>query len=76
MIKLKLILVGGDLLVKPEILRMESALNAILRQEQEGIKICSRAKWLEEGEVPSTYFFKLSCERFDCNFVASIYDPN
>ena len=76
LIKLKSILVGSDLSVKPEIHRLESALNAILRQEQEGIKVCSHAKWLEEDEVPSRYFFKLGRERFDRNFVASIYDPN
>ena len=43
---------------------------------RDGIKIRSRAKWLEEGEAPSRYFFKLGRERFDRNFVSSIYDPN
>lgn len=69
-------LVAGDLSVKSEILDLESSLNAIFRRKQDGIKIRSRAKWLEEGEVPSRYFFKLGRERFDRNLVSSIYDPN
>jgi len=76
LVKLKSKLVNGDLSVKPEILELESALNAIFRREQEGMKIRSRAKWLEEGEVPSRYFFKLGRERFDRNYVSSILDSN
>ena len=76
LVKLKSIFVGGDLSVKPRIFELESALSAILRREQEGIKIRSRARWLEEGEVPSRYFFKLGRERFERNFVSSIYDSN
>ena len=76
LIALKSKLVAGDPSVKSEILDLESSLNAIFRREQDGIKIRSRAKWLEEGEAPSRYFFKLGRERFDRNFVSSIYDPN
>ena len=76
LIKLKSNLVNGDLSVKPEILELESALNAIFRREQEGMKIRSRAKWLEEGEVPSRYFFKLGRERFDRNYVSSILNSD
>lgn len=76
LIKLKSRLVSGDVSVKPEILELESALNAIFNQELEGIKIRSRAEWLEEGEKPSRYFFKLGRERFDQNCVFSIYDSS
>ena len=74
LIKLKFRLVNGDLSVRSEILELESALNAIFTRESEGIKIRSRARWLEEGEKPSRFFFKLGRERFDRNFVFSIYN--
>ncbi len=76
LIKLKSRLVAGNLSVKPEILELESALNAVFRQELDGIKIRSRAKWIEEGEKPTSFFFKLCRERFDRNFVYSIYDSS
>ena len=74
LIKLKSRLLNGDLSVKPEILELESALNAVFRQELDGIKIRSRAKGVEEGKKPSSFFFKLCRERFDQNFVCSIYN--
>ena len=76
LVKLKFKLVNGDDSVKPEILQAESELSAIFRQELDGIKIRSRAKWLEEGEKPSRFFFKLGRERFDRNFVYSMHDLN
>ena len=76
LIKLKSKLVNGNLSVKPEILESESALNVIFRQELDGIKIRSRVQWIEEGEMPSRFFFKLGRERFDRNFVSLMYDSN
>ncbi len=70
LINLKNALVNGDDSVKAEILELESSLDTIFRKEQEGIKIRSRAKWIEEGEKPSRFFFKLAREKFDKNFVA------
>ena len=76
LVKLKFRLVNGDDSVKSEILELESELSAIFRQELDGIKICSWAKWLEEGETPSHFFFKLGREGFDRNFVSSMYNLN
>ena len=76
LIKLKSRLAAGNLSVKPEILELESALNAVFRQELDGIKIRSRTKWIEEGEKPTSFFFKLCRERFDRNFVYSMYDSS
>ena len=54
--------------VKAEIFLTETDLNAIYMQEMEGFKIRSRAQWLEQGEVPSRYFFQLEHERvFKCS---------
>ena len=76
LVKLKFRLVNGDDSVKSEILELESELGAIFRQELDGIKIRSRAKWLEEGEARSRFFFKLGRERFDRNVVYAMYDFN
>ena len=76
MIKIKSRLVNGNLSVKPGILELESALNAVFRQELDSIKIRSQPKWAEEGEKPSSFFFKLCHERFDWNFVCSIYNSS
>ena len=76
LIKFKSRLVNGNLSVKPEILELESAFNAVFQQELGSIKIHSCAKWIEEGEKPSSFFFKLCHERFDWNFVCFVYDSS
>ena len=65
LINLKKLLMNGENSVKAEILELESMLNTTFKKEQEGIKIRSRAKWIEEGETPSRFFFKLEREKFD-----------
>lgn len=42
----------------------------------DGVKIRSQTQWLEQGEKPSRFFFKLERERIERNFVKSIFDPN
>ena len=74
LIKLKNLLVGGDFSVKAEIFELKSALGTLFRREQEGGKLRSRAKWIEEGEKLSRFFFKLARERFDKSHVYSIYE--
>ena len=69
---LKNCLVNGDNTVGSEIHELESALNSLFNRELEGAKIRSRAKWLEEGETPSHYFFKLERQKHEKNFVGSI----
>ena len=69
-------LVTGDESVKSEIVELESLLNAVFIKQQEGVKIRSRAKWLEEGEKPSRFFFKLEREKFDKSLVYSVYNAN
>lgn len=70
LICLKSALVAGDSSVKSEIFRTETDLNAIYMQEMEGFKIRSRAQWLEQGEVPSQYFFQLECS------IESVYNTD
>ena len=76
LIRLKSALVAGDSSVKAEIFRTETDLNAIYMQEMEGFKIRSRAQWLEQGEIPSRYFFQLERERVSKCSIDSIYNAD
>ena len=40
-----------------EINSLESALSYLISKEAEGAKIRSKAKWIEEGEKPTRFFF-------------------
>lgn len=62
---------SGDLDATSRVRDLESALSSLISKESEGAKIRSRAKWLEEGEKPTRYFFRLQTKRaaknsFDC----------
>ena len=56
LIRLRQRLVDGDESVQPLITDAESNLKSLYIREFEGVKIRSRAKWLEEGERPTRYF--------------------
>ena len=58
------------------IISIESCLAALNDSAMEGVKTRSRAQWLEEGEKPSRYFFKLEKERMEKNYVKSIYNSD
>jgi len=45
-------------------------------QEAEGAKIRSRAQWIEEGEKPTRYFFRLENKRAAKNSFVSLFDVN
>ena len=67
---------AGENSLAPEIASCESQLAANVSRSLEGAKIRSRVQWLEDGEKPSRYFFKLEKERSEKNFVNSILDAN
>ena len=69
-------LVQGDVNIASEIASLESQLKVLMLKELEGSKIRSRVQWLEEGEKPTRYFFKLERERFERNFISSIFDSD
>ena len=54
----------------------ESALSSLISREAEGAKIRSRAKWIEEGEKPTRYFFRLEKQRAEKNSFDSIVDTD
>ena len=76
LVSLKRRLTSGDSTVATEISRLESELKALISRELEGSKVRSRARWLEDGERPTRYFFKLEHERVARNSVTSILDSN
>lgn len=49
--------------VGDELLKMEGDLKALVTEEFEGVKVRSRAEWIEDGEKPSRFFFSLMRER-------------
>ena len=59
-----------------EIKNAESKLLSIVQREAEGAKIRSRAQWIEEGEKPTRYFFRLEKKRAEKNNFASLFDQN
>ena len=67
-------LVRGDTSASAEIIALEARLFALFSFEIEGVKMRSRARWIEEGEKPSRYFFRLEQERIEKNRVISMYD--
>lgn len=76
LIKLKRQLIQGSSFVVPEILFTEAQLAALADRSWSGVKIHSRAQWLEEGEKPSRFFFKLERERVEQYSVTVILDKN
>lgn len=75
-ISLKRQLVQGFSPVSHEILFLESRLAALTDRMLEGVKTRSRAQWLEQGEKPSRYFFKLEKERMAKSEVKSILNSD
>ena len=67
---------AGDDSVVSEIRDLEGALSSLISREAEGAKIRSRAKWIEEGEKPTRYFFRLEQKRAEKNSFDSVLDSD
>ena len=59
-----------------EINSLESALSYLISKEAEGAKIHSKAKWIEEGEKPTRFFFRLENKRAGRNSFDSLFDES
>lgn len=63
---------SGDVDFASIVKNLECALSSLLSKEAEGAKIRSKAQWIEEGEKPTQFFFRLEHKRagqncFDSN---------
>ena len=72
----KQLLVRGDTSASAEIIALEARLFALFNLEIEGVKTRSRARWIEEGEKPTRYFFRLERERIEKNRVICMNDSD
>ena len=75
LIKAKRDLLAGDDSAKIRIEFLESHLQAIILEQNEAVKIRSRAQWLE-GEKPTKYFFTLESTCAEKNSIRVIYDSD
>ena len=71
-IRLKHLLVAGDFSVSSEIRELENRLKELISKELAGVLFRSKARWLEEGERPTRFLFKLEHERIQRNFISSV----
>ena len=76
LIRCKQLLIHGDISASAEIIALEAHLLALSNLEIEGVKTRSRARWMEEGEKPTRYFFHLEHECVEKNRVVSMYDSD
>jgi len=67
-------LAAGDTSVTFAISELELALKHLFDCQLEMSKIRSRAKWLEDGETPSSYFFRLENKRHTKASVTSVFN--
>ena len=66
----------GDAESASLVTELERSLHALILQESQDAKIRSRAKWIDEGEKPTRYFFRLERARADKNSFESLFDDN
>ena len=76
LIRCKQALIRGDRSVAREIVTLEARLFALFNLEIEGVKTRSRVRWIEEGEKPTRYFFRLEQERSEKNRVISMHNSS
>ena len=76
LIRAKSALYSGVPNITSTVANLESDLLSLVSQEAEGIKIRSRAEWIEKGEKPTHYFFRLEQKRADQNSFTSLIDAN
>ena len=72
---LKRRLAGGED-VGGRISELNGRLKALVESESEGVKVRSKAKWIEEGERPTRFFFNMCGGHGQGNFIDSLNDEN
>ena len=67
---------AGDRNQVSNVNKLESALEAVINNECEGAKVRSRARWIEEGEKPTRFFFRLERKRAEKNIFKSLFNES
>ena len=67
---------AGDRSQIANVNKLESALEAVINNECEGAKVRSRARWIEEGEKPTRFFFRLERKRAEKNIFESLFNES
>ena len=67
---------AGDRNQVSNVNKLESALEAVINNECEGAKVRSRARWIEEGEKPTRFFFRLERKRAEKNIFESLFNES
>ena len=75
-IRLKHLLAASDFSVSSEICELENRLRELVSKELTGVLLRSKARWLEEGERPTHFFFRLEHERIQRNFISSVLNSD
>ena len=70
--RLKRLLVAGDFSVSSELHELENRLKDLISKELSGVLFRSKARWLEERERPTRFFFRIERERIQRNFISSV----
>lgn len=76
LIRAKNALHAGDQHAAPIVRNLESDLSSLVFENAEGVKIRSRAQWLEKGEKPTRFFFRLEQKRAEKNSFESLVDTD
>ena len=67
---------SGDQHAASAVKNLESALSSLILKEAEGAKIRSKAQWIEQGEKPTRFFFRLEQKRAEKNYFESLVDTD
>ena len=71
-IKTKTKIWAGDITQSDKLIDLEKKLAERESKKLEDIRVRSRAKWFEQNEKPTAYFFSVACQRHDSNQMAQI----
>lgn len=76
LIRAKNALHAGDQHAAPIVRNLESDLSSLVFKKAEGVKVRSRAEWLEKGEKPTRFFFRLEQKRAGKNSFETLVDAD
>ena len=74
--RLKRLLAAGDFSVSSELHELENRLKDLISKELSGVLFRSKARWLEERERPTCFFFRIERESIQRNFISSVLNSD